>query len=81
VVNFKILPYTKTLNITIMTQLEKWLDNLKGLSKEEEAAYVDKIRQEVSQQTSEEAKAQLREMIAKVREVEDIIDNSKRKAA
>ncbi len=64
-----------------MTQLEEWLDNLNGLSDEEEQAYVEKIRQEVAQQTPEEAKAQLREMIAKVRDVQDIIANSKRNAA
>ena len=64
-----------------MTQLEEWLDNLNGLSDEEEQAYVEKIRQEVSLQTPEEAKAQLREMIGKVRDVQDIIANSKRNAA
>lgn len=64
-----------------MTQLEVWLDNLNGLSNEDEQAYIDKIRQEVNQQTPEEAKAQLREMINKVHEVQTIIANSKRNVA
>lgn len=64
-----------------MTQLEEWLNDLKGLSDQEEQVYVEQIRREISQQTPEEAKAQLREMINKMRDVQDIIASSKRNAA